>query len=222
MTSSRPCWHQATLTDLNWRNDGSIIQEAIITRHSLCKEYSYQVLPLQCLKYGKSEQSTFDATMSDGKVTVEWKTFEGEDFRELVKITIFAEKTFTDCSVLPYQRTPHPKQNFAKKTFTNSHKTMKIHESFLPQKFPAIRYIRAVHVWMVTYLSATLNPLYCILTFVHVPLQRISWNKVVLIERTPCQSGVTLWHESYTNCSATNQVIWRYHYVNSHKRFSGH
>jgi len=32
--------------------------------------------------------------------------FEGENFRKLVKNTIFAEKTFADCSLLLHQRTP--------------------------------------------------------------------------------------------------------------------
>ena len=162
------------------------------------------MLPLQCLKYGKSEQSTFDATMSDGKVTVEWKTFEGKDFRKLVKNTIF---TLSQIAQFCRTKGRHAPNKILRRKLSQIATKPRNSRSFLPQKFPAIRYIRAVHVWMVTYLSATLNPLCCILTFVHVPLQRISWNEVVLIERTPCQSGVTLWHESYTNCSATNQVI---------------
>ena len=36
------------------------------------------------------------------------ETFEGENFCELVKNTIFTEKTFTDCSLGPCQRTQHP------------------------------------------------------------------------------------------------------------------
>ena len=36
-------------------------------------------------------------------------TFEGENFRKLVKNTIFTEKTFTDCLLLPRQRTPRPR-----------------------------------------------------------------------------------------------------------------
>ena len=42
---------------------------------------------------------------------VERKTFEGENFHKLVKNTIFVEKTFMDCSLLPYQRTPCPKSS---------------------------------------------------------------------------------------------------------------
>ena len=38
--------------------------------------------------------------------TVKWETFEVKT--ELVKNTIFAEKTFTDCSLLPCQRMPRP------------------------------------------------------------------------------------------------------------------
>ena len=41
--------------------------------------------------------------------TIQWGTFKGENFRELVKNMIFLEKTFTDCSLLPCQRTPRPK-----------------------------------------------------------------------------------------------------------------
>ena len=37
---------------------------------------------------------------------VQWETFEGEKFHELVKNTIFMEKTFVDCSLLLCQRTP--------------------------------------------------------------------------------------------------------------------
>ena len=38
--------------------------------------------------------------------TVQRETLEEENFHKLVKNTIFVEKTFTDCSLLPLQRTP--------------------------------------------------------------------------------------------------------------------
>ena len=41
-------------------------------------------------------------------------TFEGENFHEFVKNTIYAEKTLADCSQ------EHHTPNFAEKTFTNS------------------------------------------------------------------------------------------------------
>ena len=47
--------------------------------------------------------------------TTQWETFEGENFRELVKNTIFVDAT------LP---------NFTKKTFMNSHKTVKFTKVF--------------------------------------------------------------------------------------------
>ena len=53
----------------------------------------------------------------DRRVMVMWciaGNFEGENFRELVKNTIFTEKTFTDCSLLPRRKTASP-QNFAEK-----------------------------------------------------------------------------------------------------------
>ena len=43
--------------------------------------------------------------------------FEGENFHELVKNTIFTEKTFADCSLVLRQRTPRPQirgQSFRK------------------------------------------------------------------------------------------------------------
>ena len=55
--------------------------------------------------------------------------FQGELFRELVKNTIFTEKTFTDCSLLPRQKIPHPKISW-RKTFANSRKTAKFVKVF--------------------------------------------------------------------------------------------
>ena len=40
--------------------------------------------------------------------TVQRETFEGENFGKLVKNTIFTEKTFADCLLLPHQKTPRP------------------------------------------------------------------------------------------------------------------
>ena len=40
--------------------------------------------------------------------TVQRVTFEGENFRKLVKKTMFTEKTFVDCSLVPRQRTSRP------------------------------------------------------------------------------------------------------------------
>ena len=81
-------------------------------------------------------------------------TFERENFHELVKNTIFTEKTFADCSLLLHQRTPHPKfhrklsriahfcctkgchtPNFTEKTFANSHKTVKFAKVFFLESF---------------------------------------------------------------------------------------
>ena len=39
--------------------------------------------------------------------TVQRKTFKGENFRELMERTVFAEKTFADCSLVPLVM-PHP------------------------------------------------------------------------------------------------------------------
>ena len=64
-----------------------------------------------------------------------WKTFEGENFHELVKNMIFMEKTF--CRLLAFAV---PKEamppNFAEKTFANSHKTTKFTEVFSLESFP--------------------------------------------------------------------------------------
>ena len=40
--------------------------------------------------------------------------FRGRNFHKLVKGTILVEKTFTDCSLLPCQRTPHPQISWRK------------------------------------------------------------------------------------------------------------
>ena len=53
---------------------------------------------------------------------------------KLVKNTIFAEKTFADCSLLqPKVATP---PNFAEKTFANSHKIAKFAKVFSLESFP--------------------------------------------------------------------------------------
>ena len=53
------------------------------------------------------------------------------------KIQIFAEKTSMVCSLLPCQRTP--RHNFRRENFSEWPQNHKIHESFLPRKFSAIR-----------------------------------------------------------------------------------
>ena len=58
------------------------------------------------------------------------ETFEGENFRKLVKNTIVAEKSFADYMLLLRQRTVHS-QILQRE---NSHKTVKIYERFLPWK----------------------------------------------------------------------------------------
>ena len=52
-----------------------------------------------------------------------------------MKSTIFAEKTFTDCSLLLHQRMPHP-QILHEKTVANSHKTVKFPKVFSLGSFP--------------------------------------------------------------------------------------
>jgi len=49
----------------------------------------------------------------------------------------FCRENFTDFSLMLQTDTTPP--NFVEKTFTNSHKPLKIHKSFLPQTFPAVR-----------------------------------------------------------------------------------
>ena len=61
-------------------------------------------------------------------ITVQLETFEGENLHELVKKTIFTEKTFTDCLLVLRQMTPCP--NFAEKAFANSHKIVKFVKVF--------------------------------------------------------------------------------------------
>ena len=62
------------------------------------------------------------------------ETFEGENFHELVKNRIFAEKPFVDCSLVsPAKDTTPP--NFAEKTFTNSYKTSKFAQVFSLKSF---------------------------------------------------------------------------------------
>jgi len=56
------------------------------------------------------------------------ENFRVRNFRKLVKSTIFAKKTFTNCLLLP-------PQNFMEKTFTNSHKTAKFTTVFSLESF---------------------------------------------------------------------------------------
>ena len=71
--------------------------------------------------------------------TVWRETFEGENFRELVKNTTFAKKTYADCSLLLHQHMPPPK--FRGENFHEQPHNCEICESFLSQTFPAIQHI---------------------------------------------------------------------------------
>ena len=74
--------------------------------------------------------------------TIQRKAFEGENFRELVKIQFSQRKTFAGCSLLPHQRTPRPK--FRGENFRVQPQNREICESFLPQKFSAIWYFHTL------------------------------------------------------------------------------
>ena len=66
--------------------------------------------------------------------TVKQETFQGENFRKLVKKTIFAEKTFADCLLVSCQRCHTPKfcrENFLK--WPQNHKFAKV---FYLESFP--------------------------------------------------------------------------------------
>ena len=67
------------------------------------------------------------------------ETFKGENFRKLVKNMIFAEKTFADFSLVPRQRMPHS-QILWRELLQIATKLQNL-QSFLPHKFPAIRYV---------------------------------------------------------------------------------
>ena len=54
--------------------------------------------------------------------------------RKLSRIKIFAEKTFAHSSLVPPKDTMAP--SFVKKTFTNSHKTLKFVKIFPLESFP--------------------------------------------------------------------------------------
>ena len=66
------------------------------------------------------------------RYTVWWETFEGKT--KLVKNTIFAEKTFADCSLAVPKNTTPP--NFVEKTFSNSHKIAKFTKVLSLKSFP--------------------------------------------------------------------------------------
>ena len=59
---------------------------------------------------------------------------------------IFVAKTFTDCLLLLCQMTPHP-QILRRKLLRIATK-LQIHQSFLPQKFPAVRYVVSQQSYM--------------------------------------------------------------------------
>jgi len=63
------------------------------------------------------------------------KLLREKTFANWLKNTIFAEKTFTDCSLLPCRKVPSP-QNFTAKTFVDSHKTAKFAKVFSLESFP--------------------------------------------------------------------------------------
>ena len=60
--------------------------------------------------------------------------FRGRKLSRIGENTIFAEKTFADCSLLQRQKMPRP--NFAEKTFAYSHKTAKFTKVFSLTSFP--------------------------------------------------------------------------------------
>ena len=65
------------------------------------------------------------------QITVQWETFDGENFCELLKNTIFVKKNFVVCSVLPWQKMPYPKfrgENLATKLWNL--------QKFSPSKVP--------------------------------------------------------------------------------------
>ena len=61
--------------------------------------------------------------------------FWGRKLSRIGENTIFADKTFADCSLLPRQRMPRTKF-FGKKTFAYSHKTAKFAKVFSLESFP--------------------------------------------------------------------------------------
>ena len=63
------------------------------------------------------------------------ETFWGENFHVLEKSTVFTEKTFTDCLLVPCPKMPRSQIYFAEKTFANSHKTMKFAKVFSLESF---------------------------------------------------------------------------------------
>ena len=73
------------------------------------------------------------------KIPYKRETFEGENIVQICEKYDFCGEKF--CGLLVFAAPKNvTSPNFAKKTFTNSHKTMKLFcESLLPQKFPAIR-----------------------------------------------------------------------------------
>ena len=62
------------------------------------------------------------------------ETFEGENFCELVKNTIFMEETHGLLAFAALKDTMLP--NFKEKSFANSHKTVKFVEVFSLESFP--------------------------------------------------------------------------------------
>ena len=61
-------------------------------------------------------------------------SFEGENFRKLVKNTIAVDKTFVNLACFCRAKDTMP-TNFAEKTFANSHKTVKFTKVFSLESF---------------------------------------------------------------------------------------
>ena len=102
----------------------------------------------------------YKTTLYPEKGTIQRETFERENFRELVKNTIFVEKTFMDCSLMPKDNTP---PNFVEKTFMNSHKIANS-QKFSPSK--VFRYMvisptpQCCTVFLVIYGNSFIAPAY--------------------------------------------------------------
>ena len=75
-----------------------------------------------------------------GKVTESWAG-PGNEANAYLPYSgkLSREKTFADCLLLPRQRTPCPK--IRGENFCVQPQNHEIHESFLPRKFSAIRYV---------------------------------------------------------------------------------
>ena len=93
------------LGSFGWFATGLTVSDARNSRGSKFEEYVLEASNLQLPSgFPREAHTAFEEAVRDSN-----GNFQGRKLSRIGENTIFAEKTFADCSLLPCQRTPRPK-----------------------------------------------------------------------------------------------------------------